>query len=82
MLRLAGFDEGSSKHILALTSDIQQPTNPPTQDLCDDSLISASDDEYDDDLIDASDVLNILHSYGFNSGSIEEILSDLKSEQR
>ena len=87
ILRLAGFDEGSSKDILAdLTFDIQQPANPPTEDLTEDlsdvSLISASDDVHDDDLIDASDVLKILHSYGFDSESIEDILSDLKSEQR
>jgi hypothetical protein len=87
ILRLTGFDEGSSKDILAdLTSHIQQPANPPTEDLTEDlsdvSLISASDDVYDDDLIDASDVLKILHSYGFDSGSIEDILSDLKSEER
>ena len=84
ILRLAGFDEGSSKDILACLADFDEGSSKDilAELTSDDSLISVSDDEHDDDLIDASDVLNILHSYGFNSGSIEEILSDLKSEQR
>ena len=77
------FDDGSSQDIFSdLTSDLQLRTNPPIGDASDDGLISASDDVSDDDLIDASAVLNILYSYGFNSRSIEGVLADLQSDKQ
>ena len=79
-----GFDDdGSNQEIFSdLTSDLQLRTNPPIGDASDDGLISASDDVSDDDLIDASAVLNILYSYGFNSWSIEGVLADPQSDKR